>query len=60
MITNIWKVDSSLQKTSLNYQITHDWLSPLPSAPILGPHFGRAVRIWGELITVKSIAGVNL
>lgn len=33
---------------------------PLPSTPILSPHFWFLGRIWGELVTIKAIASVDL
>lgn len=49
-----------VKMTSLN-QIRIDRIKEaLPSTPILSPYFGLIIRIWGELITVKSVASVDL
>lgn len=31
-----------------------------PAAPVFGPHFGAVKIVWLELVTVKSIAGIDL
>lgn len=48
------KKGSSNKTVKLTSQI------PLPSTPILSPHFWFLGRIWGELVTIKPIASVDL
>lgn len=48
------------QETRLRLFYAVFWDRFLPSTPEFCPELGLLSRIWGELVTVKAIAGVDL